>query len=247
MKIAINQPYFLPYLGYFQLIASADLFVSYENVAYTRKSWISRNRLQGKAKEPYFISLPTVKRPQGALIREVSLHESVPEVMGRLLRRICMDYAKAGYFGEIFGEIESMFLLAPKTNLAAFNNHCIKWICGLLGVKTKLSLEHEELLNFEEELTSGPLPEFFDVKSQRVFGLMSYFSANHYLNLSGGAALYGRDEFREKDLGLDFLKIPNVGYPQFQNAFTPHLSILDTLLHCGIKQTRILIYDYKFQ
>lgn len=247
MKIAINQPYFLPYLGYFQLIAAADLFVSYENVAYTRKSWISRNRLQGKARKPYFISLPTAKIASGTLIRDVWLHENAHQEISKLLRRIRHDYGRSVCFEEVFVEVERMFVSAPCTTVKAFNNHCLKWICDLLDIKTRLSLVHDELLDFEEELNSGKVVETFCIKSQRVFGIMSHFGANHYLNLSGGVNLYGEDEFKGKGLSLNFLKIPNVGYPQFENEFTPHLSILDVLLHCGVKQTRSLVYDYIFQ
>lgn len=247
MKIAINQPYFLPYLGYFQLIAAADLFVAYENVAYTRKSWISRNRLQGKAREPYFMSLPTVKTARGALIKNVHLHDTTAKAISKLLCRIRTDYAKAKCFGEVFGEIEEMFTTAPHTTLAAFNNHCLKWICEMLGLHVKLSLQHDDLMGFEDELKSSQLNTSFDIKSQRVFGLMSHFKGNHYLNLSGGADLYEYGEFRKNGLELDFLKIPNVEYAQFQDAFTPYLSILDTLLHCGVKHTRGLVCNYKFQ
>lgn len=247
MKIAINQPYFLPYLGYFQLIAAADLFVAYENVAYTRKSWISRNRLQGKAKEPYFISLPTVKVTTGTLIKDVHLHHTTNQAIIKLLRRIRTDYAKAMYFNEIFGEVEEMLMMAPRTTLVAFNNHCLEWGCDLLDLQAKRSLEHKGLLGFEDELSTSQQYRAFDTKSQRVFGLMSHFGANHYLNLSGGALLYRHDEFKENGLALDFLKVPNVKYPQFKNGFTPHLSILDTLLHCGIKHTRRLVHNYKLQ
>jgi len=247
MKIAINQPYFLPYLGYFQLIAAADLFVAYENVAYTRKSWISRNRLQGKARAPYFISLPTVKASNGTLIRHIRLHESAAQEVAGLLRRIRNDYAKSACFGEVFGEIEQMFKVAPYTTITAFNNHCLKWICTLLDIKTELSLEHDALMSFEAELSSDKQHGSFDVKSQRVFRLMSHFGGGHYLNLSGGAALYGYDEFRKNNLELDFLQIPKLKYPQFQDAFIPHLSILDALFHCGVQYTRGLVYDYKFQ
>lgn len=248
MKIAINQPYFFPYLGYFQLIAAADVFVAYENVAYTRKSWISRNRLQGKAKAPYFISLPTVKTTQGVLIKEVRLHHTAPQVITKLLRRIHTDYARAAHFGEVFGEIEQMFMMAPRTSLAAFNNHCLKWICDLLELQTKLSLKHETLLGFESDLEKRKVQEAsFEVKSQRVFGLMSHFGATHYLNLPGGSVLYQHSDFDNEGFGLDFLAIQTIEYPQFQNAFTPSLSILDVLLHCGIQHTRKLIYSYKFK
>lgn len=247
MKVAINQPYFLPYLGYFQLIAAADLFVAYENVAYTKKSWISRNRLQGKARAPYFISLPTVKTTNGILIRDVRLCHTADKELTKLLRRIRTDYAKAAYFKEALVEIESMFSMAPLTNLATFNTHCLKWICNLLGLQTKLSLKHDDLLGFEDELNTHQYSPPFDIKSQRVFELTSHFKANHYLNLSGGRALYGYDEFRKNGLGLDFLQTPNLEYLQFQDEFTPHLSILDTLLHCGVEKTQRLVHDYKFQ
>lgn len=247
MKIAINQPYFLPYLGYFQLIAAADLFVAYENVAYTRKSWISRNRLQGKAREPYFISLPTVKAPKGTLIKDVRLHDTAPQTVIKLLRRIRTDYAQAVCFEETFGEVERMFTMAPLTGLAAFNTHCLKWICNLLDLQTKLSLKHSSLLGFEDKLRARQHSPSFEIKSQRVFGLTSHFEANHYLNLSGGTALYRHDEFKENGVALDFLQTPSLEYRQFQDTFTPHLSIIDTLLHCGVTHTRRLVYDYQFQ
>lgn len=244
MKIAINQPYFLPYLGYFQLIAAADLFVAYENVAYTKRSWISRNRLQGKAKEPYFISLPTVKTANGTLIRDVYLHETAKATIKKLLKRIRNDYARAPHFSQVIGEIESMLLLAPRTRLVAFNNHCLKHICELLSIKTKLSLSHDDFLDFENEITSAREAESPGIKSKRIFGLMSRFDANHYLNLSGGKGLYGQAEFGKQGFDLDFLKIPSVEYIQFENSFAPHLSILDVLFHCGVEQTQGMVFNY---
>jgi hypothetical protein len=75
---------------------------------------------------------------------------------------------------------------------------------------------------------------------------MSHFDADHYLNLSGGVGLYGQAEFRKQGCDLDFLKIPSVEYAQFKNVFVPHLSILDVLLHCGVEQTRSMVFDYTF-
>jgi hypothetical protein len=247
MKIAINQPYFLPYLGYFQLIAAADLFVAYENVAYTKRSWISRNRLQGKAREPYFMSLPTVNATNGTLIRDIHLHDTAPRELAKLIRRIRTDYAKANCFNEVFVEVEEMLKAAPLSTLAAFNNYCLKWICDVLDIKVKLSLENDDLLVFEGVLREKKGHKDFDAKSQRIFGLASHFGANHYLNLAGGRDIYNCNEFMENGLKLSFMEIPNIDYPQFQGSFTPHLSILDTILHCGVSHTRELVHEYKFQ
>lgn len=246
MKIAINQPYYLPYLGYFQLLAAADLFVAYENVAYTRKSWISRNRLQGKAKAPYYISLPTVKVPNGTLIRDVLLHDSAPSEVDKLLLRIRMDYAKATHFEQVFQELVLMFQTASYTSLYSFNNHCLAWICKLCGLPTKLVLNNESLLKFEGQLAAEYEQGIGGGKLKRVFGLMEHFGADHYLNLSGGIKLYGREDFSARGLQLDFVQTPTVQYDQFGDSFTPHLSILDTLFHCGVDRTRAMIYEYRF-
>jgi hypothetical protein len=244
----INQSYFFPYLGYFQLIASADVFVAYEHVAYTRKSWISRNRLQGKAPAPYYISIPVARPPEGTLLRDVILTDAAPQKTAQLLRRIRNDYGNALFFRETYDWLEEMLAEAPcQDGLHQFNVHCINAICARLKITTRLSLSHNDLKWVEEELAQNSEEDKKWRTTERIRLISGHFGADTYVNLPGGRILYDQDDFRQKKLTLEFLSMPEYTYQQFEQPFVPYLSILDTLMHCGVKKTSAIVNDFKLQ
>jgi hypothetical protein len=249
MKIAINQSYFFPYLGYFQLIASADVFVAYEHVAYTRRSWISRNRLQGKSPAPYYISLPIAKRPpEGLLLSNVMLADTATYKMNKLMKRIKADYKSAPFFTETYDWLEEMLAEAPcQDGLHQFNVHCINAICARLKITTRLSLSHNDLKWVEEELAQNSEEDKKWRTTERIRLISGHFGADTYVNLPGGQILYDQDDFRQKKLTLEFLSMPEYTYQQFEQPFVPYLSILDTLMHCGMKKTSAIVNDFKLQ
>ena len=111
MKLGIMQPYFLPYVGYFQLIAAVDKFVIYDNIKYTKKGWINRNRmLQNGADKVFSISLLKASDSLDIKNRELS-----PEFnRQKLLNQFKGCYAKAPYFQEVWPLLEEIILFQDK-------------------------------------------------------------------------------------------------------------------------------------
>src|SRR6476661_7838997 len=128
MTLAIMQPYFFPYLGYFQLIHEADRFVIYDNIEFTKKGWINRNRIIGR-NEPDVISLPLKKDSDYLDIRERALADIWPAEKKKMLNKIRAMYSKAPQFSTVFPLVESL-LSSSETNLFLFLKSTLEGVCA---------------------------------------------------------------------------------------------------------------------
>lgn len=214
MKLAIMQPYFLPYIGYFQLMAAVDTFVVYDNIKYTKKGWINRNRMLSNGQDATF-SLPLKKASDSLCIveREVSAEFDKQ----KLLNQIRGAYAKAPYFRDIFPHIETIVNF-PAGNLFDYLYHSIRKIAALLELKTKFVI-------------SSSLPVDSTLKGQdKVLSICRALDAQSYINAIGGRELYSKDDFSQQGISLSFIQSDAFEYPQFGSSFVPWLSILDVLM-----------------
>ncbi len=186
MKMAIMQPYFMPYLGYFQLIAAVDLFIVYDNIQYTKSGWINRNRIYGNG-EAVTISLPLRSASDYLDVRERELAaEFRPE---KLLNKIRGTYLKAPYFGETFPLIEAI-VRYEETNLFRFLEHCIRRTCDHVGVTTEIKI-------------SSSIPIDHGLKKQdKVLAFCEALGASAYVNAIGGLELYRAEEFHDRGVDL---------------------------------------------
>lgn len=247
MKLAVNQPYFLPYIGYFQLIASADVFVFYGGFRYVRKTWINRNRFYFyKKQQPDIITLPVSSDQNSFKILDMKMSTNIDIWRRKKITQLKSGYAKATYFDEVFPLFEDILLSSDYTNLATFNADSAIKICNALKIKTKLISCDDDF----EQLELRALDQFTEANSierklYRIFELCKMFEATTYHNLPGGAELYDKTVFAEQGIDLKFIKIPEIIYPQFTNDFVPHLSIIDVLMHNGIEKTSELVHGYQ--
>ena len=106
--VAIMQPYFLPYIGYWQLMHASDIFVVYDNIKYTKKGWINRNRYLSNGQIKLF-SIPLIKASDSLQIRDRYLSETYPLESKKLLRKIKAAYNKSKNFHACFSVIEKCF------------------------------------------------------------------------------------------------------------------------------------------
>jgi len=214
MRIAIMQPYILPYIGYFQLISSVDVFVLYDEVKYTKKGWINRNRflLNGKAE---VFTVPLAKGSDSATVNEKRI---VPDYDGQsVLRQLEAAYSKAPHFKAGFSLAEKC-LAQDEKNLFRYLNESIRAVCDYLNISTKIVIS--------SEVESHPAKHGQD----RVISLCKDLKATTYINPMGGEELYSGPEFRKNGMELVFLS-PNIAtYSQFQEPFAPRLSIVDVLM-----------------
>ncbi|MES2779040.1 MAG: WbqC family protein [Bacteroidota bacterium] len=230
MKVAIMQPYFLPYIGYFQLINAVDIFVVYDNIEYTKKGWINRNRILVEGKDE-FITLPLQKASDYLNINQRSLAETIDNERLKMLRKIKASYQKAPYFEETIGLTENIIDFKNK-NLFTFIFNSIQLIIHHLGMQTKII--QSSAINIDHTLKS----------EQKVLAICKQLNATSYINPIGGVDLYHKDTFGDQHILLNFLQSNPITYPQYQNEFIPWLSILDVMMFTGKERTKQLLTHY---
>ena len=214
MKLAIMQPYFLPYIGYFQLIASVDQFIVYDNIKYTKKGWINRNRMLQNGADAMF-SLP-LKRDSDTL--DVVQRELTADFdRNKLLNHFRGAYARAPFFAQTFPLLECI-VRCEERNLFRYIRHAIVQLCAHLGIKTEIRISSDIAIDHE-------------LKAQdKVLALCRATGADTYINAIGGTALYDRDVFREQGVELKFIRSKPFEYAQFGAPFVPWLSIVDVMM-----------------
>ncbi|AIQ71707.1 WbqC family protein [Paenibacillus graminis] len=214
MKIGIMQPYFLPYLGYFQLINEVDLFVIYDNIQYTKKGWVNRNRYLAQGKDHYF-TINLKKESDFLDIRERHISEAFNST--KCINQLKQAYKKAPYYEEIIALVEKCFTYNSR-NLFEFIHHSVHIIVSYLGIDTKI-------------VKSSSLDIDSSLKSQdRVIAICKALNGTEYINPIGGVDLYSKDVFSKYDLDLKFICMEPLQYEQFGNEFIPALSIIDVLM-----------------
>jgi len=214
MRLAIMQPYFFPYIGYFQLIAAVDMFIVYDNIKYTKKGWINRNRMLQNGKDMMF-SLP-LKGDSDTL--DVCERELAADFnRDKLLNQFKGAYRRAPYFAQTLPLVEQI-VWYEEANLFHFLHHSIVKTCEHLGITTEIGI-------------SSGIAIDHDLKNQnKVLALCEAVGATTYVNAIGGMELYSKETFREKGIELKFIQSKPFEYPQFSHAFMPWLSIIDVMM-----------------
>lgn len=232
--IAIMQPYFFPYIGYWQLIHAVDLFVVGDSVHYIKGGWINRNRILGEKSEPqYFcieVSHANGKRHICETKRAVSRKQA--EYLCRVLK---FYYSKAPYYNQAM-EIIKPILLDEEPDLTSYLVKQLKAVSGYLGIKTKFRMLSE-------------VSERWDCKAPEVIRrTCEHFGITDYINPSGaGMEYYDKEEFRKMGINLSFLRRnEDIRYKQRSDDFVPDLSIIDLMMYCSRDELHDILNRYHF-
>jgi len=216
------QPYFLPYIGYFQLISEVDVFVVYDDIKYTKKGWINRNRLLLNGKDTLF-TLPLASASDALDIQDRRISPGFDR--SSLLNQFRGAYAKSPQFASVFPWLSGL--------VAQEGDNLFDYILeSILKVRTLLELG-------AEVIRSSAIPHEPALSGKdRVLGICQSLGASTYVNPIGGIELYDRSDFRDHGVDLRFLRSGPVTYPQFGGTFTPSLSILDVLMFNPLPEVR---------
>ena len=215
-KIGIMQPYFFPYIGYFQLINLVDEFVVYDNIQYTKKGWINRNTIFSNGEEKR-ITLPLKKDSDYLNVVDRQLSDSWQTDRKKMLNLIRSSYSKAPFFETCFPIVENI-LLKNETNLFRFIFHSILEINRYLDIDTKITISSS--LDIDHTLKS----------KDKVISICKELNGDIYVNSIGGQSLYCKNEFLKNKIYLFFIKSGAVTYPQFDFNHLPNLSIVDIMM-----------------
>ena len=225
------QPYFLPYIGYYQLIAAVDRFVVYDNIQYTKKGWINRNRILRRDGCTALISLPLMSDSAALDVRQRQLAGAFRR--DKLLNQIREAYHDAPQFARVYPVVEQV-VNCSENNLFAYLFHSLTTVCAYLEIATPL-------------VVSSSLPIDHRLHGQdKVLALCHQLAASRYVNPIGGLGLYSRDCFSANGIELKFLQARPSAYAQRRNDFVPALSIVDVMMFNPLADVRRqLAQDYE--
>jgi hypothetical protein len=220
MDLAIMQPYFFPYLGYFHLIKKTNRFIVFDDVQYIRRGWINRNRiLKPSGSSWQYITAPLKPHKRSDLIKDIIISNEA-DWRGTILRQLEHYKKKAPYFLETYNLVKEG-LNCPDTNLAGVNVHCLNLVCNHLGLT--FNFEYSSKLNLDYSAINAPGDWGLEISKQ--------LNAKKYVNLSGGEDIYEANRFIEQGIILEFLPKPSYNYKQCSwLPFESNLSIIDALM-----------------
>ena len=228
MKLAIMQPYFFPYIGYFQLINAVDTFVFYDDVNFIKGGWINRNRILINNK-PKYINAQLIKPSSFSQIKDIDINNN----FNKLLKTIEQNYKKATYFNEVFHLIKNSINSENIKTISDLNINLIRQLLDYLEINTKI------------EVSSS---KYFDTKkigrTERIIELCKRNNANTYINAEGGKSIYKKDEFIKEGIELFFMKSNEIIYKQFDKEFSPNLSIIDVLMFNSKGEVKKMLENY---
>jgi hypothetical protein len=198
-------------------MSAVDVFVIYDEVEFTKKGWINRNRILMNG-APEMVSLPMKKDSDYLDIVQRKLSDDFNEQSAKLLRKVEGCYKKAPFFDETYKVLEEI-LSYKSTNLFEFLHHSIAIVSREIGLTTRIVVSSE---------VEGKKPDL--TGQDRVLNLCRLIGANEYINPIGGLSLYSKAEFESNGINLMFHRIQAFEYQQFNNEFVPYLSILDNMM-----------------
>jgi hypothetical protein len=224
MKISIHQPLFIPWIGYFDKINKADIFVILDHVQYTKGSWINRNKIK-MANNEILLTIPVIKTALNTPINAIKIDFSKKWIR-KHLDTIKYSYKKAPYFDEIYLILENSYM-EKQEYLALFNQKLIEIFCEYLEIHTKIIKSSE--LN-----VSGN-------KSQLLLNICKELKADTYIIGMGGNNNYIDFElFKKNNIKIQPQQFHHPTYPQLGKDFIPNLSIIDLLFNKGKDSIEIL-------
>lgn len=229
MKIGIMQPYFFPYIGYWQLMNLVDEYVIYDDVNYIKGGWVNRNNilLNGQAK---MVNLHIKDASPNRLIKDTQVSQTKRDTR-KLLATIAHAYSKAPYFEPVYHMLESS-LNYEETCLSDYLAYQIKAVRDYLEIQTQLILSSE-------------IEKDNDLKGEdKVIEICTRRGADCYINAIGGMQLYKHENFDKHGLSLYFLKTGEVTYHQLNSEFVPQLSIIDVMMFNSVEEIKGLLLKY---
>lgn len=218
MKLAIMQPYFFPYIGYWQLIYAVDRFVIYDDVSYIKNGWINRNRILINGTATY-LTVPLFQSSSFKKICDTTLQPSLIW-RNKLVKMVDNTYRRSPHFEEVFPVVNKL-IQYESNNLADYLAYQLQALSDFMGIKTNFVVSSR---CYENNDLSG---------QERILDICKREGATTYINPQGGNELYDIATFRNKGIDLRFIVMQSLPYKQRATNFVPSLSIIDALMEIG--------------
>jgi hypothetical protein len=220
-SVAIMQPYFFPYLGYFSLIKHTDFWIAFDSVQYIRRGWMNRNRILAPEKPNggwQYISVPIRKAQRETLIKDIKINNDIPwqEI---ILRQLQHYKKKAPYFYQVMELLTDAFS-ESFDDISHLNTHLLLSVCDYLSIAFDFEIYSE--MDFPDMNISHP--------GDWALGISKHLYVSRYINPPGGQGIFSKDEWKSSNIQLRFLSSNLPHYSQRRKESIMGLSIIDVMM-----------------
>lgn len=212
MKVGIMQPYFMPYIGYFQLMAAVDKYVIFDDVNYIKRGWSARNNILVNGQKHLFSVMV-----EGGSQNNLYMQVRVIDDFSKFKKTLEMSYKKAPCYSETMALLEKVFSYEDR-RFNHFIRNSFEVVFDYLGIDTEFVFSSE--LKNDKQLRG----------KDKILDICKLLGATEYYNAIGGQELYDRKEFEENGIRLYFVNATLEAYPQLSPEFIPGLSMIDVLM-----------------
>ena len=226
MKLGIMQPYFMPYIGYWQLMAAVDTYVVYDDVNYIKGGWVARNNILLNGQKHMFTITLNGASPN-KLFNEITIKDDFK----KFSRLIESAYRKAPYYAEVSALLNKIYNYGDKS-LGTFMMNSFQVVLDYLEIDTKLILS--STIEKDNSLRG----------KDKVKHICHLLGADTYYNAIGGQELYDKNDFRVDGINLQFVQTNLTPYAQLGNEFVPGLSLIDVLMFNNPIQVKQMLTNY---
>ena len=234
MKLGIMQPYFFPYIGYFQLIRAVDHYIFFDTTQYEKGRWMNRNRIININEGSAFITVPIEKAPLDTRLKDIRIDNS-KEWRKQIIAKLDVYRKRAPYFDDVL-QLVKLSLDGHCSNLADLNINSVMSVCEYLGISFKHEIYSKMGLDVPRECKG-------DEWALNITKALGYTT---YINAPGGSVFYDREKFKKEGINLEFLCPELRSYEQKIGRFEKGLSIIDVLMFNSVCDVREMLDEYEF-
>lgn len=234
-RIAIMQPYFFPYAGYFALIKHCERFILFDTPQFIKQGWIERNRILSPHGGWQYFRVPLLKHPHNTPIHDVQI-DNRTDWQTVILSQIGHYKQVAPHYRTVRELVIHLFH-RKYDYIVDLNEQSIKLICEYLDIKTPIDVLSRMGLSVEQ----APCPDGWALNICQALG-----NVGEYVNATGGQSFYCRDKYRQAGIPILFQQPALLEYRQATECFEPDLSILDVLLFNDAQHVNGLLDRYRY-
>jgi len=221
--VVIHQPDFLPYLGFFHRLLSADLYIVFDNVQFLRRGWHHRDKIKTINGEKW-LTVGIKKAPQNTKIHDIYLAKDNWKT--KHLEMIKNSYKKAAYYQEIYPYIQELYS-KEFDKMVDFNMASIQMLMKMFDIHINIELASKH--------------SFSSTANELLVDLLKVVNATEYLSGIGAKDYFDNKPFDEADIKVIWQNFEHPVYPQLHGNFIPYLSSIDLLFNCGIDKSRKIL------
>lgn len=226
MKIGIMQPYFFPYIGYWQLINACDEFILFDDIQYIRHGWINRNRILKPEEGWQYIMVPLQSHSRNDLIRNIRASQNF-QWKEKILRQLGYYKKIAPFYLDTINLIKNILDEVIETSIVHINEIIIKSLCKYLDIRTNITISSGQNFDYSKVNSAG----------EWALRISEQKKADAYINPISGKELFSKENFNHSNIKLLFLNSHEIKYNQKRPLFIPSLSIIDVLMFNGRDKT----------